>query len=247
MLKKILTEVHKGAISIDNAISAINDSFYLDLGCASFDLNREARKGFPEVIFGKDKTDEQIEKIFYHASLHHKNILATRVSKSAFKKIQLKINDANYDPLGRTVTIEREPLPKKPGNIAIICAGTSDLPVAQEAKVTAQLMGSNVTMVTDVGVAGIHRLFDKVEQWRDAIVLIVIAGMEGALPSVVGGLVNKPIIAVPTSTGYGAHFQGLAPLLGMLNSCAPGISVVNINNGFGAAYCASIIHGLVGD
>ncbi|MGA1869513.1 MAG: nickel pincer cofactor biosynthesis protein LarB [bacterium] len=246
MLKKILKDLRSGKLSIDDALSAINESFCLTLGCASFDLNREARKGFPEVIFGEHKTDEQVEEIFYHASLHHKNILATRVSGSASERIRSKVDDARYDPVGRTVTIEREPLPKKPGTIAIVCAGTSDLPVAQEAKVTAELMGSRVTLILDVGVAGIHRLFDKAEQWRNAVVLIVIAGMEGALPSVVGGLVNKPVIAVPTSTGYGAHFQGLAPLLGMLNSCAPGISVVNINNGFGAAYCASLIHGLVG-
>ncbi|MGA1823708.1 MAG: nickel pincer cofactor biosynthesis protein LarB [bacterium] len=245
-LKRVLQDVHDGKLSIDKAVSTIHDSFYLDLGCATFDLNREARKGFPEVIFGENKTDEQIMEIVYHASLHHKNILATRVSESAYKKVTSKIDDARYDPVGRTVIVEREPLPKKPGNIAIICAGTSDLPVAQEAKVTAELMGSTVTLVLDVGVAGIHRLFDKSDLWREAMVLIVIAGMEGALPSVVGGLVNKPVIAVPTSTGYGANFQGLAPLLGMLNSCAPGISVVNIDNGFGAGYCASVIHSLVG-
>lgn len=243
-LETILTKVQNGEIDVKDAVSSIKDSYYLDLGFATFDLQRELRKGFPEVIFCQDKTDKQIEEIIYKASFHHKNILATRASMSAYKKIKLKLDDICYDPIGRTITLERDPFPKKSGSIAIICAGTSDLPVAQEAKITAEIMGSNVKMIIDVGVAGIHRLFDKADQWRGASVLIVIAGMEGALPSVVGGLVDKPIIAVPTSTGYGANFQGLAALLGMLNSCAPGVSVVNINNGFGAAYCASLIHGL---
>ena len=246
-LEKILSNVHDGKIAIKDAMLAIKNSYYLDLGFATIDLHRESRKGFPEVVFCQDKTDEQIEEIIYKASFHHKNLLATRASISSYKRIKSRLSDICYDPIGRTLSLEREPLPKKPGKIAIICAGTSDLPVAQEAKITAELMGSNVTMVIDVGVAGIHRLFDKVDQWRGSVVLIVIAGMEGALPSVIGGLVNKPIIAVPTSSGYGANFQGLAALLGMLNSCAPGISVVNINNGFGAAYCASLIHGLVLD
>ena len=243
-LETILTRLSNGEIAIKDAISSIKNSYYLDLGFATFDLQRESRRGFPEVIFCLDKTDKQIEEIIYKASFHHKNILATRASMNVYKKIHSKLCDICYDPIGRTITLEKEPLPKKPGSIAIICAGTSDLPVAQEAKITAEIMGSNVTMIIDVGVAGIHRLFDKVDQWRKANVLIVIAGMEGALPSVIGGLTDKPIIAVPTSTGYGANFQGLAALLGMLNSCAPGVSVVNINNGFGAAYCASLIHGL---
>lgn len=217
----------------------------LDLGFAKLDLQREARTGFPEVVYGEGKTAEQLLAIF--AKLHENGnvVLATRVSAEKADYVMERIPDAKYDSIGRTLLVAKSLEPLYPGYVAIVAAGTSDLPVAKEAETTVRALGSRVELITDVGVAGLHRLIDRIELIRQANVIIVIAGMEGALPSVVGGLVSKPIIAVPTSVGYGTSYNGLSALLGMLNSCASGISVVNIDNGYGAGYQAGLINKLI--
>jgi pyridinium-3,5-biscarboxylic acid mononucleotide synthase len=205
------------------------------------DYERVNRRGMPEVIFGAGKSAEQIVGIMRALNQAGQNAMATRVSEKQSAAI-LKIQpDAVSHPLARIVTCDVNPLPEKHGSIAVICAGTSDISVAEEAAVTAERLGINVSRVYDVGVAGLHRLLERLNRFRSADVLIVVAGMEGALPSVVGGLTDKPLIAVPTSIGYGASFGGLAALLGMLNSCSAGVTVVNIDNGFGAAVAASLI------
>ncbi|MCQ2362106.1 MAG: nickel pincer cofactor biosynthesis protein LarB [Acidaminococcaceae bacterium] len=215
----------------------------LDLGFAKIDMEREKRQGFPEVIYCAGKTPEQSAEIFLKLSEHSPNVLATRVDEATKDALLAKVPDAKYYEKARIVALEREPQPKdKDRVITILTAGTSDIPVAEEAAVTASIMGNEVEVVYDVGVAGIHRLFEQMPVIKKANVLIVIAGMEGALASVVGGLVSKPVIAVPTSVGYGASFDGLAALLGMMNSCAAGVAVVNIDNGFGAGRLASIIN-----
>ncbi len=205
---------------------------------------REARVGYPEIIYGQGKTTEQICGIIKHMYEHETNILITRVNQEVYDVVSDIYKEAAYNKAGRVITIRRKPIETTETYIAIVAAGTSDLPVIEEAYETAVFFGNRVEKVMDVGVAGIHRLLDKIAILRGARVLIVVAGMEGALPSVIGGLVNKPIIAVPTSIGYGANFGGLSALLAMLNSCAGGISVVNIDNGFGAAYQASMINKL---
>ena len=215
----------------------------LDLGFAKIDMEREKRQGFPEVIYCAGKTPEQSAEIFFKLSEHSSNVLATRVDAVTKDALLAKIPDAKYFEKARIVALEREPQPKDKNRIiTILTAGTSDIPVAEEAAVTARIMGNEVEVIYDVGVAGIHRLFEQMPAIKKANVLIVIAGMEGALASVVGGLVAKPVIAVPTSVGYGASFDGLAALLGMMNSCAAGVAVVNIDNGFGAGRLASIIN-----
>ena len=215
----------------------------LDLGFAKLDIEREKRQGFPEVIYCAGKTVPQCAEIFAKLAEHSPNVLATRVSPEQKDAILAKVPDAKYYEAARIVALERQPEPKdKDRIITILTAGTSDLPVAEEAAVTARMMGNEVKLISDVGVAGIHRLFEQMPEINKANVLIVIAGMEGALASVVGGLVSKPVIAVPTSVGYGATFEGLSALLGMLNSCAAGVAVVNIDNGFGAGRLASIIN-----
>jgi len=217
------------------------------LGFATLDLQRPKRTGFPEVIFAETKTDEQVATLFSRLTKHHDRVLATRVRPEAAQLVQTRIPDCVYHETSRTLVWTKTGRiePERPGYIAVVCAGTSDLPVAEEAAVTAEIMGSRVLRVVDVGVAGLHRLLNRFDEIANAEAIVVCAGMEGALASVVAGLVEKPVIAVPTSVGYGANFHGLAPLLGMLNACAPGIAVVNIDNGFGAGYYAALIHRLV--
>jgi NCAIR mutase (PurE)-related protein len=215
-----------------------------DLGFAQVDSHRALRKGFPEVIFGAGKTPQQVVKIAGQLVKHNQPVLITRVGVEHARALKPKFTRAVHHETARCVTIEKKPLTKRPGRIGIICAGTSDLPVAEEAAVTADIMGNRVERLFDVGVAGLHRLLNRMDLLQRCNVLVVVAGMEGALPSVVGGLVDKPVIAVPTSVGYGASFGGIAALLGMLNSCASGVTVVNIDNGFGAGYAASQMNAL---
>ena len=231
-----------GGAGRDEVLRAFQTAPVADLGFAQVDTHRALRKGFPEIIFGAGKTSEQVVKIAAKVLEHEQRVLVTRVNGEHARALRRKFKWAVHHKLARCVTIEKKPLPKRPGTIAVICAGTSDLPVADEAAVTAEIMGNRVERVTDAGVAGVHRLFNRLEAVRRANVIVVVAGMEGALPSVVAGLVDKPVIAVPTSVGYGTSFGGLAALLAMLNSCASGVTVVNIDNGFGAGYAASQIN-----
>ena len=214
---------------------------FTDIGFARVDTDRRARCGFAEVIFGLGKTPEQIAAIARVILDKEPTLLVSRANAEQFAAVVTEIPDAVWHPSARCITVEREKLPALPGNVAVVCAGTSDLPVADEAAVTLQIFGVNVRRITDVGVAGIHRLLAVRGELDAATVIIVVAGMEGALPSAVAGLVSRPVIAVPTSVGYGASFGGLAALLGMLNSCGSGVTVVNIDNGFGAAYAAAQI------
>jgi NCAIR mutase (PurE)-related protein len=241
---KLLEAFHAGKISRGKVLRAFQAAPVADLGFAQVDSHRALRRGFPEVIFGSGKTPEQVVTIAAKILARERRVLATRVLPEHARALRKKFKHAVHHPLARCVTVEKKPLPKRPGFIAVVCAGTSDLPVAEEAAVTAEIMGNRVERVRDIGVSGLHRLFPHLEMIQSANVLIVVAGMEGALPSVVAGLVLRPVIAVPTSIGYGASFGGLAALLGMLNSCASGLTVVNIDNGFGAGYAASQINAL---
>ena len=243
-IEKLLDNYKNNNQSREEVLSQIKNFLYTDLGYAKIDNIREARVGYPDVIFGLNKSKEQILGIIDHMYEYGSNILATRVNEEFFEAVKEKYNEARYNKTGKTLCIERQKVKETENYIALVSAGTSDLPVVEEAYETARIFGNKVEKITDVGVAGIHRLLDKVQLLREAKVLIVVAGMEGALPSVVGGLVDKPIIAVPTSVGYGANLGGISALLAMLNSCAGGISVVNIDNGFGAAYQASMINKL---
>jgi pyridinium-3,5-biscarboxylic acid mononucleotide synthase len=240
-LKELLESLTAGVVSIDDALSRLRDLPYEDIGYASLDHHRAIRTGFPEVVLGTGKTPDQIAAITERLAAQSERVLVTRADAEAYRLVRERLPDAVYNPTARAVTLDRSHAPKRPG-VVVCCAGTSDLPVAEEASVTAELMGSAVDRMSDVGVAGIHRLLDKTERLRDARAIVVVAGMEGALPSVVAGLVSAPVIAVPTSVGYGASFGGLAPLLAMLNACAAGVAVVNIDNGFGAGYMAAIIN-----
>jgi len=242
-LAQLLENIRDGKISVENGVEKLRDLPYMDLGHTKFDLHRALRNGFPEVVYGEGKTPEQVGEIFVRMG-GHANILATRVSREMADHVLSVCVDAEYNAMGRTLTLAREPIAYREGEIAIVTAGTSDLPVAEEARVTCEMLGSHAAVISDVGVAGIHRLLDRLEQIRKARVIIVIAGMEGALASVIGGLVSQPIVAVPTSVGYGASFSGLSALLGMLTSCASGVTVVNIDNGFGAACAACKINNL---
>jgi len=243
-LKKILIDVKKGSMSDTQALEALKTLPFEDLGFANIDHHRSIRKGFPEVIYGKGKTTEQIIKIIKNmSSKKYPTILATRIDKKKAPKIKKAFPKSKYHPASGALTLTTGKIENKGfGTILIVSAGTSDIPVAEEAIVTAEIMGNHVEHVYDVGVAGIHRLMNQKDKIIQANVIVVVAGMEGALPSVVGGLVSRPVIAVPTSTGYGASFGGIAALLGMLNSCSAGVSVVNIDNGFGAGYMASLIN-----
>lgn len=241
---KLLEKFRAGGVSRGEVLRAFQAAPVADLGFAQVDTHRALRKGFPEVIFGAGKTPEQVLKIAGKLLEREQSVLVTRVTSEHARSLKRKYRKAVHHELARCVTIESKPLPKRAGTIAVVCAGTSDLPIAEEAAVTAEIMGNNVERVHDVGVAGVHRLFGRLPTIQSANVVIVVAGMEGALPSVVAGLVSTPVIAVPTSVGYGAHFAGLAPLLGMLNSCGSGVTVVNIDNGFGAGYAASQINAL---
>lgn len=219
----------------------------MTLHYAQIDYERKKRTGSGEVIYGAGKTAEQIEGIIYNMLENGQmNILATKVNKEKYEYLKDKLPEFTYEPLAQVFYIMQEDIPLNNGKIAVICAGTSDLPVSNEACITARFLGNEVVQITDVGVAGIHRLFNRLEEIQACNVIIVIAGMEGALASVVGGLVDKPVVAVPTSVGYGANFQGLSALLSMLNSCASGVSVVNIDNGYGAACMAHKINCLAG-
>jgi NCAIR mutase (PurE)-related protein len=246
-LRSLLDDVHQGRISIDEAMLVMRNLPFEDLGFARLDTHRQLRNGFTEVVFCLGKRTEQIVSIMENLARRESPVLATRASPEIFDAIKKVLPEAEYNELGRTIVIQRQPLPKRPGNILVVTAGTADLPVAEEAAVTADVMGNRVDRLFDVGVSGIHRLLADLERIQSASVLIVVAGMEGALPSVVGGLVKRPVIAVPTSVGYGASFGGLAALLGMLNSCASGVTVVNIDNGFGAGYAASLMNSLSED
>ncbi|MGD0205986.1 MAG: nickel pincer cofactor biosynthesis protein LarB [Verrucomicrobiota bacterium] len=239
---QLLEKFRAGGVSRDQVLRAFQTAPIADLGFAQVDTHRALRKGFPEVIFGGGKTPEQVVKIAANILASESRVLITRITGAQARALRKKFKLAAHHKLARCVTIEKKPLPKRPGTIGVICAGTSDLPVAEEAAVTAEIMGNRVERIYDVGVAGLHRLLAKSENIRRANVLIVVAGMEGALPSVVAGLVSKPVIAVPTSIGYGASFGGIAALLGMLNSCGSGVTVVNIDNGFGAGYAAGQIN-----
>ena len=239
---KLLDEFRAGKISREKVLHVFQGAPVADLGFAQVDMHRALRKGFPEIIFGAGKTPAQVLKIASKLLEHEQRILVTRITAVHARALRKKFRQAVYHELARCVTIDRKPLPKRPGIIAVVCAGTSDLPVAEEAAVTAEIMGDRVERVNDAGVSGVHRLLNRLETIQSANVVIVVAGMEGALPSVVAGLVSKPVIAVPTSVGYGASFGGLAALLGMLNSCGSGVTVVNIDNGFGAGYAASQIN-----
>jgi hypothetical protein len=241
---QLLEKFRTGGVGRDKVLRAFQAAPLADLGFAQVDTHRALRKGFPEVIFGAGKTPAQVVSIASKLVDHEQRVLATRVTPEHARALKKKIRHAVNHELARCVTIQKKPLPKRAGTIAVVCAGTSDLPVAEEAAVTADIMGNRVERIQDAGVAGLHRLLGRLETIQQATVLVVVAGMEGALPSVVAGLVDKPVIAVPTSVGYGASFGGVAALLAMLNSCASGVTVVNIDNGFGAGYAASQINAL---
>jgi NCAIR mutase (PurE)-related protein len=243
-IRKLFDEVREGKLTPDDAVARLRHMPFEDLGFAKVDHHRALRAGMPEVILGQGKTPTQVAGIFTRLAKHGGNVLATRADAKQFAAVKKKVRTVEYRELARAIVLHRDPTNYGKGIIAVVSAGTSDIPVAEEAVVTAELMGNEVEHFYDVGVAGIHRLLANREALMAARVIIVCAGMEGALPSVVGGLVGVPVIAVPTSVGYGASFQGLAALLGMLNSCASNVSVVNIDNGFGAGYVASLINRL---
>ena len=242
-IKKLLEQVQNGDSTVDHALERLRHLPFEDIGDAIIDHHRALRQGFPEVIFGANKSTGQLERIIGAILAKGNNILATRLDEDKASLITDKFPTAAWHQEARCITIEQKPVEMVGrGKILVISAGTSDIPVAAEAVVTAKIMGNEVEQIFDVGVAGLHRLLARKEQIFSANVLIVVAGMEGALPSVVGGLVSRPVIAVPTSVGYGAAFGGVAALLGMLNSCASGVTVVNIDNGFGAGYAASLMN-----
>ena len=243
---QMLDEFRAGKISREKVLRVFQSAPVSNLGFAQVDTHRALRKGFPEVIFGEGKTPLQVSRIAERLMKHGHPVLVTRVGEEHARALKRSYPKAVHHREARCVTVQKKPLPKRPGCIGIICAGTSDLPVAEEAAVTADIMGNRVERLFDVGVAGLHRLLTRIDLLQECSVLVVVAGMEGALPSVVGGLVDKPVIAVPTSVGYGASFGGIAALLGMLNSCASGVTVVNIDNGFGAGYAASQMNALYG-
>jgi len=240
-LRDVLEQLRRGRINLDTAIERLKWLPFEDLGYAKIDHHRDLRTGVSEVIFCQGKSIEQIQGIVTKMSRTHCNILATRASKEVFEEIKKVMTQCDYHEMARIVVIKPKTV-EKVGNVAVISAGTSDIPVAEEAAVTSEVLGNQVNRIYDVGVAGIHRLLDAREDLFQANVAIVVAGMEGALASVVGGLVSCPVIGVPTSVGYGTSFGGVAALLSMLNSCASGVSVVNIDNGFGAGYQASLIN-----
>lgn len=243
-IESLLREVREGRTEVGDALDRLRDLPFEDMGFAKLDHHRALRTGMPEVIFAAGKTTAQVAAIFDRMTQAGGNVLATRANREMFEAVRAQEPRAEFHETARAITLAQAPATPGKGTIAVVCAGTSDLPVAEEAVVTARLMGNTVEMIADVGVAGIHRLLAQKGALQAARVLIVCAGMEGALPTVVGGMVNAPVIAVPTSVGYGASFGGVAALLGMLNSCAPNVSVVNIDNGFGAASIASQINHL---
>jgi len=243
-IRKLFEEVRRGKLSPDEGVARLRHLPFEDLGFAKVDHHRALRVGMPEVIFGERKTPAQIAGIFAQLARHGGNVLATRADEKQFAAVRKKVRGAEYREMARAIVLQSDRRKYGKGTIAVVSAGTGDIPVAEEAVVTAELMGNDVQHLYDVGVAGIHRLLANRETLVKARVLVVCAGMEGALPSVVGGMVGVPVIAVPTSVGYGTSFQGLTALLGMMNSCASNVSVVNIDNGFGAGYVASLINRL---
>ncbi len=247
-LQDLLDRVRRGDLDSSAAagriLTALRAAPFEDLGFARVDTHRELRQGFPEVILGIGKTPAQIAAIAEKIVAHGQALLVTRADTAAHDAVRARVPGVTFHPDARAITLAQGEIPAGKGTILIACAGTSDLPVAEEAAITAEVFGNRVVRVFDVGVAGLHRLFGRLEVIRNARVIVAVAGMEGALPSVLGGLVDRPIIAVPTSVGYGANFSGLSALLAMLNSCAPGVSVVNIDNGFGAGTAASTINRL---
>ncbi len=245
--KHLLELFRKGKTSAEEVLRAFQAAPVADLGFAQVDLHRSLRKDFPEVIFGAGKTPPQVVAIAAKLVEREQQVLVTRITPEHARLLKKKFRRAVFHEAARCLTIESKPRQKRAGTIAILCAGTSDLPVAEEAAVTAEVMGNNVQRIHDVGVAGLHRLLRRLEDIQRANVIIAVAGMEGALPSVVAGLVARPVIAVPTSIGYGASFGGVAALLAMLNSCGSGVTVVNIDNGFGAGYAASQINALASE
>ncbi len=241
-LQQLLEQVAEGQVSPAAAMDRLKDLPYEDLGFAKLDHHRGLRTGFPEVIYCPNKTNEQIAAIAERLAARSRNVLATRASRDAYEAVLKVYPEAEYYEQSRTIIIWRDRANYGKGTIAVVSAGTADLAVAEEAALTAEVMGNTVERIYDVGVAGIHRLLDKRDRLLAANVIVVVAGMEGALGSVIGGLVDCPVIAVPTSVGYGANFQGLSALLTMLTSCSSGITVVNIDNGFGGGYAASLIN-----
>lgn len=240
-IKQLLDNVKSGKLSPEEAYSRLKNLPFEDIGFAKLDNHRAIRKGFPEVVYCQGKTVSQIREIFKRLSDNHANIMATRADEKTFRAIRSIRPSARYHDKAKIVTSGKGE--KKKGNILVITAGTADIPVAEEAAVTAEFLGNNISRLYDVGVSGLHRILGHINELNSADVIIVVAGMEGALASVVGGLTDRPVIAVPTSIGYGASFKGLAALLSMLNSCAPGVAVVNIDNGFGAGCMAAVMNG----
>ncbi len=239
---EMLQRVRDGGLRPEEAMERLANLPYEEAGFAKIDHHRRLRTGLPEVIYAAGKTPAQVGEIFFRMAAMGGNVLATRADEAAYAAVKALVPEAQYHSVARIIELRQaQSANQSTGSLAVLCAGTSDLPVAEEAAVTAEVMGADVRRIYDVGVAGLHRLLAHRDEIREAEVVIVCAGMEGALPSVVGGMVGAPVIAVPTSVGYGAAFGGIAALLGMLNSCSPNVSVVNIDNGFGAAYVASTI------
>ena len=244
VLRHLLEQLSAGRVDVPTVLQRLQTLPFEDVEFARIDHHRALRRGFSEVIFGQGKTPAQVETIFARVAAGGGNVIATRVAAEAAGRVQQRYSAASYDECARLLTLRQQPAKLSQGVVGVVCAGTSDLPVAEEARLTLEMMDQRTQTFYDVGVAGLHRVLSHAGDLRRARVLVVVAGMEGALPSVVGGLVEAPVIAVPTSVGYGASFQGLAALLAMLNSCAPGVSVVNIDNGFGAGYQAALINRL---
>jgi len=241
-VEKLLKDVKNGKSTIEEALNVLKNFPYTDLGFARIDHHREMRTGYPEIIYCAGKSVDQVKEIVRVMSEKENNLIGTRANQEMFDAVKSILPDAVYYPIARIISVQKKKPASPKTRIAVITAGTSDMPIAEEAAITAELLGNNVLRIYDAGVAGIHRLVDKLPEIRNCRVIIVIAGMEGALASVVGGLVDKPVIAVPTSVGYGANFGGISALLAMLTSCSTGVTVVNIDNGFGAGFSASMIN-----
>lgn len=243
-IEKLLIEVKQGDKTVEEALGTLKNFPYTDLGFARIDHHRELRTGYPEIIYCAGKSVEQVREIFRVMAEKESNVIGTRANDAMYESVKSILPETVFYPVARIISLQKKKPLSPETRIAVISAGTSDMPVAEEAAITAELLGNNVLRIYDAGVAGIHRLVDKLPEIRNCRVIVVIAGMEGALASVVGGLVDKPVIAVPTSVGYGANFGGISALLAMLTSCSTGVTVVNIDNGFGAGFAASMINKL---
>ncbi len=243
-VEKLLKNVKNGKTTIEEALKVLKDFPYTDLGFARIDHHREMRTGYPEIIYCAGKSVDQVKEIVRVMSERENNVIGTRANQEMFDAVKSILPAAIYYPIARIISVQKKKPASPKTSIAVITAGTSDIPIAEEAAITAELLGNKVLRIYDAGVAGIHRLVDKLPEIRSCRVIVVIAGMEGALASVVGGLVDKPVIAVPTSVGYGANFGGISALLAMLTSCSTGVTVVNIDNGFGAGFSASMINNM---